>query len=523
MGAAGAVRPGAGGDWRRRARAPPAVSRRRLDRDDVGGRRAGRTLRLPSRLSMAAVPLCVALPLLASAASPTWLAIGLLVLGGSLGAIDVTMNIHAVIVERASGRSMMSGFHGLFSVGGISGAACMTAALAAGASPVVATLCVVGVIAVAMTLAGPHLLAQAGKGDEPSFAVPHGIVLFIGALCFVAFLAEGAMLDWSAVFLASVHGMATAYAGLGYALFSLAMAIGRLLGDRASSQRLGGSTVIVLGGLCAAAGFALATSAPSWQSALAGFALIGIGCANIVPVLYTSVGRQSAVPEHVAVSAITTLGYAGILAGPAMIGFVACVQPVSGLRDAHDLAARRRGGRAFAVVQGWMTVSVRLMTNASWRSRKSTVDLGERLGPLGADRVPRVVDEDQVAVGHQRLVAAAHLRRMTLSSVPNSTSVGVARSRIRASSSASRSGPRRRPDQRALLRLDRRIRRRQAGRGVRGGHRAGARSLRVCPTAAAAPPGGSPPALPAPAPAPFRLLHRQPQRRPCRRTRSPSG
>lgn len=279
-------------------------------------------------VTMAAVPLCLALPLLASAASPTWLAIGLLVLGGSLGAIDVTMNMHAVIVERASGRSIMSGFHGLFSVGGISGAACMTAALAAGASPVVATLCVVGVIAVAMTLAGPHLLAQAGKGDEPSFAVPHGIVLFIGALCFVAFLAEGAMLDWSAVFLASVHGMATAYTGLGYALFSLAMAIGRLLGDRAVA-RLGGSTVIVLGGLCAAAGFALATSAPTWQPALAGFALIGIGCANIVPVLYTSVGRQSAVPEHVAVSAITTLGYAGILAGPAMIGFVAHVSSLS--------------------------------------------------------------------------------------------------------------------------------------------------------------------------------------------------
>jgi predicted MFS family arabinose efflux permease len=279
-------------------------------------------------VTVAAVPLCLALPLLAFAASPTWLAIGLLVLGGSLGAIDVTMNMHAVIVERASGRSMMSGFHGLFSVGGISGAACMTAALAAGASPVVATLCVVGVIVVAMTMAGPHLLPQAGNGDEPSFAVPHGIVLFIGALCFVAFLAEGAMLDWSAVFLASAHGMAKAYAGLGYALFSLAMAIGRLLGDRAVG-RFGGSTVILLGGLCAAAGFALATLAQTWQPALAGFALIGIGCANIVPVLYTSVGRQSAVPEHVAVSAITTLGYAGILAGPAMIGFVAHVSSLS--------------------------------------------------------------------------------------------------------------------------------------------------------------------------------------------------
>jgi MFS family permease len=152
--------------------------------------------------------------------------------------------------------------------------------------------------------------------------VPHGAVVFLGALCFVAFLAEGAMLDWSAVFLASVHGMATAYAGLGYAMFSLAMAIGRLTGD-AAVARFGGGVVVVLGGACAAAGFALATLAPSWPPALAGFGLIGVGCANIVPVLYTCVGRQSVVPEHAAVAAITTMGYAGILAGPAMIGFVA--------------------------------------------------------------------------------------------------------------------------------------------------------------------------------------------------------
>ncbi len=279
-------------------------------------------------VTLSAVPLCLALPVLASVASPIQLAAALLVLGASLGAIDVTMNIQAVIVERASGRSMMSGFHGLFSVGGIAGAACMTAALGAGASPVVATLCVIVVIAVALVVAGPHLLAYGSKGEERSFAVPHGIVLFIGALCFVSFLAEGAMLDWSAVYLTSVNGLVAAYAGLGYAIFSLTMAIGRLMGDRVV-QRFGGSNVIVLGGICAAAGFALATLGPSWQLALAGFALIGVGCANIVPVLYTSVGRQSVMPEHAAVSAITTLGYAGILAGPAMIGFVAHVSSLS--------------------------------------------------------------------------------------------------------------------------------------------------------------------------------------------------
>jgi MFS family permease len=181
---------------------------------------------------------------------------------------------------------------------------------------------VVSVIVVAMTAAGPHLLAGAGKGDEPSFAVPHGIVLFIGALCFVAFLAEGAMLDWSAVFLTSVRGVETEYAGLGYAVFSLTMSIGRLTGDRIV-QRFGGTGVIAFGGICASAGFAFATLVPWWQMTLLGYALIGVGCSNIVPVLYTSVGRQTVMPEYVAVPAITTLGYLGILAGPAAIGFVA--------------------------------------------------------------------------------------------------------------------------------------------------------------------------------------------------------
>jgi predicted MFS family arabinose efflux permease len=277
---------------------------------------------------VSAVPLCLTLPLLATVSSPALLAAVLLIFGASLGSIDVTMNIQAIIVERASGRSMMSGFHGLFSLGGIAGAACIAALLGAGASPLAATLCVAGSIVVALATAAPHLLPRGSKREGPAFAVPHGVVLFIGVLCLVAFLAEGAMLDWSAVFLTSVDGMATAYAGLGYAVFSLTMTIGRLTGDRIV-QRFGNTNIIAFGGTCAAAGFALATLVPSWQLTLVGYGLIGTGCSNIVPVLYTSVGRQTVMPEHVAVPAITTLGYAGILAGPAFIGFVAHMASLS--------------------------------------------------------------------------------------------------------------------------------------------------------------------------------------------------
>jgi MFS family permease len=266
--------------------------------------------------------LCLALPLLAAASSLPLLIAALLLFGAGAGAIDVAMNIQAIIVERASGRSMMSGFHGMFSLGGIVGAGGIIALLSAGASPVAATLVVTGGNVVALAVATPHLLAYGSKREGPTFALPHGIVLFIGVLCFIEFLVEGAVLDWSAVFLTASRGMATAYAGLGYAAFALAMTIGRLAGDRIV-QRFGGGNIIVFGGLCAAAGLGLVTLVGSWQIGLLGYALVGVGGANIVPVLFTAVGRQTVMPENVAVPAITTLGYAGILVGPAAIGFVA--------------------------------------------------------------------------------------------------------------------------------------------------------------------------------------------------------
>jgi predicted MFS family arabinose efflux permease len=265
---------------------------------------------------------CLTLPLLASVSSLPLLVVTLLAFGAGLGAQDVAMNIQAIIVERASLRPMMSGFHGLFSLGGIVGAAGVTALLGAGASPLGATLVVIGGTVVALGVAAPHVLVQGGRREGPSFAWPRGIVLFIGVLCFIGFLSEGAVLDWSAVFLTSVRGMAPAYAGLGYAAFALTMTVGRLVGDRIV-RRVGGSNVIKYGGMCVAAGFTLTTLPLGWPVALVGYALVGVGSCNIVPVLFTAAGRQTVMAEAVAVPAIMTLGYAGILAGPAAIGLVA--------------------------------------------------------------------------------------------------------------------------------------------------------------------------------------------------------
>ena len=286
--------------------------------------------------SAGTVLICLALPLLATVSSVPLLIATLFLFGAGLGAVDSTVNLQAVIVERASGRTMMSGFHGLFSVGGIAGAAGVSALLALGLTPLWAIAVVIVLILAALIKAAPHLLPYGSESSGPAFAVPHGVVLFIGLLCFVVFLAEGAMLDWSAVFLTADKQIDEAYAGLGYAAFALTMTAGRLLGDTIVSH-LGARRVIIVGGLLAATGLILATLATSWQVALVGYGLValvgyglvGMGCSNIVPVLYTAVGKQTLMPASIAVPAITTLGYAGILAGPAAIGFIAHASSLS--------------------------------------------------------------------------------------------------------------------------------------------------------------------------------------------------
>ena len=273
-------------------------------------------------LLVSTILMCVTPPILALAADLPLLMVALFVFGAGVGSVDCVVNIQAIIVERASGRSMMSGFHGLFSVGGIVGAASVTLLLMAGGTPLIATLVAAVIILVTMIWARSGLLSYGGHGDGPAFAIPHGIVLFIGILCFIVFLTEGAMLDWSAVFLTSLGDLDGAHAGMGYAVFAATMTAGRLTGDR-FVRRFGPIRIVVAGGLLAASGLVLASLISGSIAALAGFALVGAGCSNIVPVLFTAVGRQQTMPEHVAVPAISTLGYAGILTGPALIGFVA--------------------------------------------------------------------------------------------------------------------------------------------------------------------------------------------------------
>lgn len=278
---------------------------------------------------LAGLALCIDLPLLVLMDSTPGMGLALLLFGAAIGMIDVAMNIQAVIVERASGRAMMSGFHGFFSVGGIAGAGGVSLLLWLGLSPLAAVLATVLTIVLLLALAQKNLLRDSDAQDGgPLFVLPRGWVMFIGALCFIMFLAEGSMLDWSALFLTTLRGVDHSQAGLGYALFSIAMTIGRLNGDRVVNA-LGRYKMLLLGSLCAAAGLALAVVCDSAAIALLGFMLVGLGASNVVPILFSAAGNQHDMPANLAIASVTTLGYAGILAGPALIGFIAQVSSLT--------------------------------------------------------------------------------------------------------------------------------------------------------------------------------------------------
>jgi predicted MFS family arabinose efflux permease len=266
--------------------------------------------------------LVLTLPLLAIAPTPVTLGASLLLFGGSLGSLDVAMNIHAVEVERGASRPLMSGFHALFSIGGFIGSAMMTSLLSLKVSALHGVLMASALMALAIAAVWPRLLRTKAADGEPHFALPRGIVLVLAGLTAATFLAEGALLDWSALLITDARLVGVEQGGLGYMLFAIAMTVGRLAGDTLT-VRVGDRSTLLLGGCIAVAGFALLLTSPIAAVALAGFILIGLGAANIVPVLFRRAGSQTVMPAGLAVAAITTSGYAGVLMGPASIGFVA--------------------------------------------------------------------------------------------------------------------------------------------------------------------------------------------------------
>lgn len=268
-----------------------------------------------------AIGLIVALPLLATMTSPYLLALSLALLGASVGAVDVAANVHGTEVQNAAKTPLMSGFHGLYSIGGLVGATGMTLAIGAGLSVAMAALIASAVILVALVCAVSGFLTLHKAADHPVFVVPKGVVVVIGILLFTIFLAEGAVLDWGAILLTKHKGVDVSRSGIGYTVFALALTIARLFGDWFVS-RAGAKAVLFIGIAVTGIGLAVAAIAQPFFLVLAGIGLAGLAAGNVVPILLTAAGRQKVMPAANAIAATSTLGYLGILMGPALIGYI---------------------------------------------------------------------------------------------------------------------------------------------------------------------------------------------------------
>jgi MFS family permease len=282
--------------------------------------------RYGSRAATAAAVAAFALSLPGLALAPSLIGLGLalLVVGAAAGALDVAMNAQGVAVEKHHWRPIMSSLHGMFSLGGMAGAA-MTGLIAAlDVSLLAHFLGVAGLIGViGVSACRPMLPAAAEAGAEgPGFARPSRRLLLPGIVALAALLSEGAIADWSAVYLSADLGAGTTMAAAAFAAFSLMMAAGRFSGDRLVA-RIGGDLVVRGGGALAALGLGLTLAIGAPVVAVIGFGLVGAGMSCVFPVVLSSAARASDLPPSAAIAAVCTVGYFGFLLGPPTIGGLA--------------------------------------------------------------------------------------------------------------------------------------------------------------------------------------------------------
>ncbi|MDR3376892.1 MAG: MFS transporter [Ancalomicrobiaceae bacterium] len=272
-----------------------------------------------TRLSAIAFALALILPALA-ADLVSFTAMTFIV-GAATGLVDVAMNVYASELERRWGAAIMSSFHAGFSGGGLLGAGLGAALTFAGPTVMLAGG---ALVIAALAAAAWRSLREAGAHTDAHAGSPRRIGIVLVALCvaaFLCFMCEGAMADWTAVYLMNVAGVSASAAASGFAAFSLTMLIGRLVGD-ACVRKLGRARVVGLGGALAATGLALAVAEPTLLAASIGFALVGIGLSNVVPVVFSTSSNYGSSPAA-GLATTATAGYAGFLIGPVVIGFLA--------------------------------------------------------------------------------------------------------------------------------------------------------------------------------------------------------
>ncbi|WP_019998018.1 MFS transporter [Aureimonas ureilytica] len=300
----------------------------------VGAATARFGSRLPTLVLQAL--LAFALPLLVLAPTPWSAAAAILFFGMTMGGMDVAMNANAVQAERTLPSAMMSSCHGFWSIGGVLGAT-VGGPLIAGLGSVGQASVVALVTLLALWPIGLHLMedkhvgltapaASDGEGDAATPAARAGsarlVAMALGVCALFSMVPEGATIDWSAIYVRQDLGADIATSGLAFAAFSATMALFRFLGD-GIRDRLGAVRTIRLSLVFAMVGLVLIGFAGSFGAALVGFAVLGVGLANLVPIAFSAAGNIEGVKPGVAISIATSIGYSGILIAPSAIGVFA--------------------------------------------------------------------------------------------------------------------------------------------------------------------------------------------------------
>ena len=283
---------------------------------------------LGARRTCAVAALTMSLPLGAALEYPGVIALipAMLLFGASMSLFDVAINTEGSQLESVGGRAIMSNLHGMFSVGGMTGAAIASYLFASDVAPRLQLFGVCGGVALAGLIAANGMLAthshREDSGHKANFAWPQGLLLIIGILIFAGMTAEGVMYDWSVLYLAQDVGMHQAQAALGYATFSAAMALSRFGGDFLRA-RYSEQAVLRSGALVAAVAMALVLLSSNTAVSFIGFALVGAGLAPVAPILFNAATRVPGVSRAAAIASVTSIGYSGFMIGPPLIGGIA--------------------------------------------------------------------------------------------------------------------------------------------------------------------------------------------------------
>ena len=243
--------------------------------------------------------------------------------GAANGALDVSMNANASEVEIARGTPTMSSFHAFFSLGGLVGAAGGGLLVEHGFGDGRGALAFSVVTIAAVLLTSRRVLHTPAHGSGGNhFALPRGPALFLGLLALLCMAVEGALVDWSALLMTERTGATPGSAALGYSAFSIAMAACRFAGDRLT-VRFGSPTLMIVGGVSILLGLLIAVASTHYALSAVGFALVGLGAANVVPLIFAAAANIPGTAPGVGVATAATVGYTGLLLGPPVIGWIA--------------------------------------------------------------------------------------------------------------------------------------------------------------------------------------------------------